>query len=59
MDDTVDMKCPFRKIITHRPETRFSSAQDIEDFAECYGETCPYYYEAGNRPRCDKAMFDK
>ena len=36
------MKCPYRKIIIKRPETKgnytIKFAQDIEEFADCYGD---------------------
>lgn len=41
------MKCPFRRIVTHKPasfsEYRMTYEQEIEDFAECYERECPCY----------------
>ena len=39
------MKCPFRKIIKHEEKYANRSAEDIEEFAECYGKECAYYQE--------------
>lgn len=37
------MKCPYRKITYHHPETVNRIASDEEGFADCYGRECPYY----------------
>lgn len=39
------MKCPYRKIITHEEKYCNMPAKDIEEFAECYKEECPFYYK--------------
>jgi hypothetical protein len=38
------MKCPYRKIITHKGENQFRDALDVESFQECYYSECPFYY---------------
>ena len=47
------MKCPYRKIIVHRPEVEqgyvvskgylTECSKDIEQFADCYEGACPFY----------------
>lgn len=61
------MKCPYRKITKHQ-QMGISSTDtlDVEEFAECYGNECPFYYERwqiidvgtgsrGNVPHCRKS----
>ena len=38
------MRCPYRKIYT-KDALRFgeSAVQDLEEFPECHGESCPLY----------------
>lgn len=35
------MKCPYRKIVYHQVSS--TDSLDREEFAECYGEECPFY----------------
>lgn len=37
------MKCPYRKIIIHVPATTYNHSKDVEEFADCHEEECPYY----------------
>lgn len=37
------MKCPYRKIIIHIPATTYTHSKDVEEFADCHEEECPYY----------------
>ena len=41
------MKCPFRKIVIHKPEVHDGYykryAQDIEEYPDCYEDECPFY----------------
>ena len=57
------MKCPFRKIIKHEEKYANRSAEDIEEFAECYKEECPFYEEWWNgkeyAPTCAMAGIEK
>ena len=55
------MKCPYRKITYHFPQTYMHTARDEEVFAECYGTECPYYVESRHYrgdievpPYCDR-----
>lgn len=36
------MKCPYRTVTIHENHTTHL-AKDIVEFAECYGNACPYY----------------
>lgn len=38
------MKCPYRKIVTHKDDKAFNRAIDTESFADCYYGDCPFYY---------------
>lgn len=52
------MKCPYRKIITKRPEMKghytIKFAQYIENFADCYEGQCFFWEDK----KCHKAIAD-
>ena len=57
------MRCPFRKIVNHYAEREEAyvtvRAKDVEEFAECYREECPYYRSFfGQEERCGRVGDD-
>ena len=55
------MKCPFRKNKQYQPQEQFGLDGYVieEEYAECYGRECPFYFEVdGDKeiyPSCFKA----
>lgn len=41
------MKCPYRKITTQTVKYKdyIPEPVTVEEFGECYGTECPFYYE--------------
>ena len=43
--------CPYRRLVI----AKFFSKTRAEEFMDCYGYRCPYYYEYQGKPGCEKA----
>ena len=53
LDEFVPEKlvCPYRRLVIAKVFSKLRS----EEFMDCYGHRCPYYYEYQDKGCCEKA----